>query len=493
MPWIPCSGGTAVVSPGESERPKNTPRFHPKLLRAYEIPNKPVGEGGFGVVYLAKHIKTGEKHAIKVIGAGADSAEVVAHEVAIMQALSKKKSPYIVRILGYEKDQYQHYLVLQACEGGELFDRITDHVFTEVEAASAVEYILKGLKACHDSGICHRDMKPENVLYGTRDIESTLLLTDFGLSCRFKLGKKSITDWCGTTPYMAPEVFLCSKDKSSYSAECDLWSTGVLVYILLTGYMPFDGPERTIEANVLAGRYSMSPSIVGNISEQAKDFLKGLLTVDPAKRLTADAALNHAWIKERTQREPVAVNEEVVQRLKKFAKQSRLEKKVRFLVAQNLTMDEIAKLQSDFAALDTDKTGKLSHQEVQSFLMASKKEHPQYSDISEMILSLDADADGQIDITEFTAAALDVRLLLDDEKLRAVFQHLDLNKDGHLTTAELMAQLEGDPVVYDLVAEGDMDHDGKLTLEEFRTVMKARMRTAKSSIVGTAAAEPGPA
>lgn len=321
--------------------------------------------------------------------------------------------------------------------------------------------------------------------------------------------------------------------------------------------MPFDGPEKTIEANVLAGKYSMSTSVVGTISEQAKDFLKGLLTVDPAKRLTADSALAHAWIAGRKQRVAAPVNEEVVARLQKFAKQSRLEKKLRFVVAQNLTIDEIAKLKAEFAALDTDHTGKLSHQaraarraplpraparpllcaalcclllccpscrcaaaqrasapasvplrlpltaavahgcppaavlpgaqEVQKFLMGSK-DHPKYSDISDMISSLDADADGQIDIMEFTAAALDVRLLLDDEKLRAVFQHMDMNKDGNITMAELMAQLDGDPVVYDLMADGDMNKDGKLSLEEFRSLMKIRLQQAKSAVGGPMAA-----
>mmetsp|Transcript_6531 Transcript_6531/g.19366 ORF Transcript_6531/g.19366 Transcript_6531/m.19366 type:complete len:496 (+) Transcript_6531:109-1596(+) len=474
MPWIPCASSAAVAD----ERPKGTPRFHPKLLRAYDIPSKPVGEGGFGVVYLAKHLKSGEKHAIKVIASGADSSETVAHEVSIMQALAKRRSAHIVRILGYEKDAWQHYLVLQACEGGELFDRIADHVFTEEEAAGAVEQILRGLKACHDAGICHRDMKPENVLYGTRDVRSPLLLTDFGLSCKFKIGKKSIADWCGTTPYMAPEVFICSKQKTSYGCECDLWSTGVLVYILLTGYMPFDGNERTIEANVLAGKYSMNPSVVGSISDGAKDFLRGLLCVDADTRLTAEAAMRHPWVKDRKAGPTQPVNAEVVNRLQKFAKHSRLEKKLRFIIAQNLPLEEIERLKGEFGQLDTDRTGKLSHQEVQTALTAAK-DNPRYQDIADMINSLDADADGQIDIVEFTAGTLDVKLLLDDEKLRAAFQAMDMDKDGQVSIAELMTQLDGDPVVYDLMNEGDIDKDGKLSCDEFRKVMKSRIRAAK--------------
>lgn len=479
MPWIPCASVSAVHV--ASDRPKGTPRFHAKLLRAYEIPSKPIGEGGFGVVYLAKHIRSGERHAIKVIAATDEATDVVSHEVAIMQALGKRRSPHIVRILGYEKDAWQHYLVLQACEGGELFDRIADHTFTEAEAAGAVEHILLGLRACHEAGICHRDMKPENVLYGTREVESPLLLTDFGLSCRFKPGKKSITDWCGTTPYMAPEVFICSKEKTSYGCECDLWSTGVLVYILLTGFMPFDGPN--IEANVRAGKYSMNQKIVGEISELAKSFLTGLLTVDPDKRLTAESALQHQWIVGKKAHAAKPVNAEVVSRLKKFAKQGRLEKKLRFVIAQHLSLEEIGKLKAEFASLDLDKTGKLSHAEVQSFLLAAR-EHPKYSEITEMISSLDADLDGQIDIVEFTAATLDVRVLLDDEKLRAVFQHMDMNKDGMLSIAELMSQLDGDPIVYDLMADGDANKDGKLSLEEFRSVMKRRMQAVKNAQAG---------
>lgn len=351
-------------------------------------------------------------------------------------------------------------------------------------------------------------MKPENVLYASRSADSPLLVTDFGLSCRCKPGQATITDWCGTAPYMAPEVFRCSRAGTAYGPECDLWSVGVLVYILLTGYMPFDGPEKVIEANVTAGRYSMQSNVVGTISAQAKDFIRGLLTVDPAKRLSADAAIRHPWIAARSELRSETVNSDVAQRLKRFAKHTRLEKRLRFLVAQCLSIDEIAGLRAEFEKLDVDGSGKISHQargrghgagghrgltrggafsscprcaqELQTMLQ-SKEGSFRYHGIVDVMKSLDADSDGQIDIVEFVAAALDVKLLLDDEKLRAAFQRMDLNHDGLLSMGELMAQLDGDPVVYDLMTEGDKDADGRLDIDEFRTVMKKRVSAVKAA------------
>ena len=145
-----------------------------------------------------------------------------------------------------------------------------------------------------------------------------------------------------------------------------------------------------------------------------------------------------------------------------------------------LTLGLPERLPTSRDALGASAGALLPLQEVHAFLL-SDKEHTKYSDIAELIKSLDADADGQIDIMEFTAAALDTRLLLDDEKLRAVFAHMDKNKDGHLSMAELLAQLDGDPMVYDLMSEGDANGDGRLSLDEFRRVMKARVTAAKAT------------
>lgn len=121
---------------------------------------------------------------------------------------------------------------------------------------------------------------------------------------------------------------------------------------------------------------------------------------------------------------------------------------------------------------------------MQTYLQRTA-DNPKYSDIISLMQSLDVDADGQIDITEFVAAALDTRLLLDDEKLRSAFQAMDMNKDGMLSMAELLSQLDGDTVVYDLMTEGDTNKDGKLSLAEFRIVAKNRVNEAKSAIKST--------
>jgi len=194
------------------------------------------------------------------------------------------------------------YLITDLCLGGELFDRICRKGnYYESDAANVVRTTLSAVSYLHDHGIVHRDLKPENLLFRTPAEDSDLLIADFGLS-RI-IDEESfhvLTTTCGTPGYMAPEIF----QKSGHGKPVDIWAIGVITYFLLCGYTPFDRDSSVEEMQaIMTGDYSFEPpEYWEDVSDKAKDFIKGCLTVDPAKRLTAKQALAHPWL---SKEEPV--------------------------------------------------------------------------------------------------------------------------------------------------------------------------------------------
>lgn len=185
------------------------------------------------------------------------------------------------------------YLVLEYCKGGELFDMICKHNhFTEIQAQAVVRQVTQALMYLHEQGIVHRDIKPENILLLEGHPDSVVKLTDFGLAN--KLDGSDLKFWtsCGTLYYAAPEVL----SSGSYGPKIDFWSLGVVMYVLLVGYLPFyhDNRNRTIEL-IRKGKVHFDMTDWGEISAEARDLIRKLLNVDPVKRFNAEDILNHSW------------------------------------------------------------------------------------------------------------------------------------------------------------------------------------------------------
>jgi len=253
-----------------------------------------LGKGAFSVVHLAVDKKTGDRVAVKIIDKTQANAEAdekrLKNEVAI---LKKVRHPSIIALIDIYETDANLYLVMELVTGGELFDKIVEKgQYTERDAASIVMKILSAVQYLHDNQIAHRDLKPENLLLKAGE-DTGVMLSDFGLS-KIVGENARLETACGTPYYVAPEVL----SASGYDLEVDLWSVGVITYLLLCGFPPFYGeslPE--VFEQIMKADFDFPDPYWTEISTEAKDLISKLLVVDPKTRYTAKQALEHPWVK----------------------------------------------------------------------------------------------------------------------------------------------------------------------------------------------------
>jgi calcium-dependent protein kinase len=275
---------------------KPTPQIH--IGKYYDINwvyvrGKELGQGAFGVTCLCIDRYTNEALACKSIPKKECPTvmEDVQRELAIMQHLPQH--PNIISLKGAYDDERAVHIVMELCEGGELFNRIiTKRFHTEKEVAVLIRTIMEVVQTCHNHGVMHRDIKPENFMFANEKEDSPLKVIDFGSSTFFQRGQR-FSDMVGTPCYMAPEVWM-----RNYGPEADVWSAGVLLYVLLSGRYPFwADTQLEIAEEVLHGHLDLelaSPWPI--VSESAKSLVRHMLDRDPGVRYTPQRVLNHPWV-----------------------------------------------------------------------------------------------------------------------------------------------------------------------------------------------------
>lgn len=414
-----------------------------KVLRSkWDIDEKAIGEGGFGTVHLAKNIKTGKVRALKAMRLyNEQDRDDFVNEVTIMKKIRTHRN--ICHLIQGLDDPKYGYLVMQACTGGELFDRITDGNYTEKDAAMAVVDVLSALSFIHSKNIIHRDLKPENLLYKDKDPGSPLKLVDFGLAIQIA-PKQKIREVCGTTSYMAPEVLL-----GPYGCECDEWSLGVMVFFMLSGTLPFSGKTDDEKETKIVGHTTenlkklMSKRRWQNVSAEGKDFVVQLLQRSPLDRMTGKHALKHAWIKNIPALSQ-NIDSEVAISLKKYSEQHRFQRAVRHRMATQYTATELHRVRNMFEAIDTDSSGSITIAELTTALKENSADSEAIKALASLDLSsFDMDGDGCLDWKEFVAAIVAERELYSEENLDKAFDSIDVNSDGKISFSELK-QLLGD-------------------------------------------------
>ncbi|XP_070143702.1 calcium/calmodulin-dependent protein kinase type 1 isoform X2 [Drosophila kikkawai] len=251
-----------------------------------------LGTGAFSEVRLAESKETpGDHFAVKIIDKKAlkGKEESLENEIRVLRRLTH---PNIVQLLETYEDKSKVYLVMELVTGGELFDRIVEKgSYTEKDASHLIRQILEAVDYMHEQGVVHRDLKPENLLYYSAEDDSKIMISDFGLSKMEDSGIMATA--CGTPGYVAPEVLA----QKPYGKAVDVWSIGVISYILLCGYPPFyDENDANLFAQILKGEFEFDSPYWDEISESAKHFIRNLMCVTVEKRYTCKQALAHAWI-----------------------------------------------------------------------------------------------------------------------------------------------------------------------------------------------------
>lgn len=266
-----------------------------EISKHYIIASGKLGKGSFATVKKATRRSDGKVFAVKIIKKSELKPEeimVVHDEVEIMH---KVDHPHCVKFIEMFETQKKLYMVMELLTGGELFDRIVEKsYFSEKEAVNVIKSVADALMYLHRNNIVHRDLKPENLLCSSKDDDFVIKITDFGLA-KFRLNANATMHTaCGTPGYVAPEVL----QNEAYGPEVDVWSLGVILYILLCGFPPFyHARQPELYKIIKAGRYSFPEEYWGSISNEAKDLVSKCLTVNPKQRITPAGILAHPWIK----------------------------------------------------------------------------------------------------------------------------------------------------------------------------------------------------
>ncbi|TKW17330.1 hypothetical protein SEVIR_5G359200v4 [Setaria viridis] len=471
----------AGVSAGSAPTPTKPPApIGPVLGRPMEdvrsiyTVGKELGRGQFGVTSLCTHKATGERFACKTIAkrklSTKEDVEDVRREVQIMYHLAGQ--PNIVELKGAYEDKQSVHLVMELCAGGELFDRIiAKGKYTERAAASLLRTIVEIVHTCHSLGVIHRDLKPENFLLLSKDEHAPLKATDFGLSVFFKQGEV-FKDIVGSAYYIAPEVL-----KRNYGPEADIWSIGVILYILLCGVPPFWAEsEHGIFNAILRGQVDFSSDPWPRISPGAKDLVKKMLTTDPRKRISAYDVLNHPWIKEDGEAPDTPLDNAVTNRLKQFRAMNQFKKAALRVIAGCLSEEEIRGLKEMFKSMDADNSGTITVDELRRGL-AKQGTKLSEAEVEQLMEAADADGNGTIDYEEFITATMHMNRMDREEHLYTAFQYFDKDGSGCISKEELEQALKEKGLldgrdIKEIISEVDADNDGRIDYSEFVAMMR---------------------
>lgn len=482
-PPAPAPAAAARANPATRERKAFKELITGELRDVneyYDIEQKELGHGHYGTVRTGINKASGKKLAIKTIPkAKVSRPETMRREISILRTLDH---PNIIKLYDVFEGNRHLHLVTELCTGGELFDRIIARGhYSEADAAVLVRKICDAVKHCHDRDICHRDLKPENFLFETPAEDAELKVIDFGLS-RMDDGLSAgvMTTRVGTPYYIAPEVLGRHYDKS-----CDLWSIGVITYILLCGYPPFYGDtDPEIFASVRAGRYDFDSPEWTHVSAEAKDLISRLLLLDPSKRLTADEALRHPWLSGFAPSTEINLNSNIFSSLKRFTGHNKLKKAALAVIADQMTETEIDELKKQFMAIDSDGNGVITIAELADALRGMGLGMIE-EEVTELLKGIDIDGDGLIDYPEFLAATMKRNLANKEEYLVNAFNYFDTKKQGVITKADLVQFMGSEEQAQEVIDEVDVNGDGLISFEEFVGMMERKGFGDESEIGGS--------
>ena len=442
-----------------------------------------LGEGSFGKVFKVIHKVSKVERAMKIIIKSKtfmndEDEKALINEINVLKSLDH---PNILKVFECFNTKRKFYIITELCTGGELFDKIQSiNNFNEKVCAHIMKQLLSAVYFCHSNNIIHRDLKPENILLESKDEFKkeyfTIKVIDFGTS---EIKKNAMLDKkIGTPFYIAPEVL-----NNSYNEKCDIWSCGVILYILICGYPPFNGDdEEQIYSMVKKGKYITEGTIWDEASQDLKDLLKNLLCKEINKRYSAQQALNHVWfkkMKEIINLKPIS-NENlnyITNNLKNFKANKKLQQAtLAFIVHNTIKKEDIEDMRKAFQEFDENGDGRLNKEELIKGL--SKVMNPQEAtiEVNRIMELVDGDNNGFIEYEEFLRASMNKEKLLTENNIKLAFDMFDKDKSGKISINEIKVILGKESEISDkvwnqIIGEIDTNGDGEVSYKEFKDMM----------------------
>ena len=440
-----------------------------KIDKYYQI-IKEIGHGSYGHVYRCQSISTGNVYACKKFDKKfIKNKKTLKTEIDLLRATDH---PNIIKLYETFEDKKNLYLIMEECNGGELFDRLqknalNNKMYTEKDAAKIMKQILEAINYLHYHGVCHRDLKPENILFSSVEESSQIKLIDFGLSKVVKSMDDIIKGEVGTTYYMAPEVIL-----GNYNEKCDVWSCGVILYIMLSGNPPFyDNNEEKLKDKICNFEYNFNLPIFKKISEDAKDLLRKIF-VKTELRPTISDILNSTWVKENA---PNASCESLNidwGHIKKYSELNLVQKSVINFTAFHMSSTEAQEFIDIFKLIDENSDGVLTLNEIKKGIKNCKFKSMNDDTIIKLYNDMDIDKNGLVNYTEFLSALMDYEKNIKKEHLIECFRNYDADNSGKICFNEfckiLRPQNENEKIeLKNLYDKFDIDGDGEIDIDEF--------------------------
>lgn len=427
-------------------------------------------------MYLAKNKKTGQQVAVKAIQKlKVKDYESFVNEMAILRELDH---PNIIKLYETWETERICFLVTEYCAGGELFYHIVKKEkrhLGESEAAAIMRQAFSALKYLHMNNIAHRDIKPENFLLFKEDDLDNIKLIDFGLSKKLS-DDEIMHNPNGTAYYIAPEVL-----NGEYDYKCDIWSMGVVLYILLCGRPPFKGKSNPeIIKNVLKGEYHFDYESFSSVSDEVKAFIGSCLEKDTTRRFSAEEAFADAWIQKQWDADlaKIEIPGEVPGAIQNFMNSVNFKRTTITFMASRIPEEEIENLKKAFIKMDADGNGVLSKEELVEGVESVPECAIRPEDWDVIFKLMDTDNSGSIDYTEFIASCMQSYLYLNESNLQNAFQFFDKDGNGTITMSELKETLGKDnPMLTEadlneIIKEVDSNDDGEIDYKEFLRMMK---------------------
>ena len=442
-----------------------------------------LGEGAYGKVVKVRHKVSKVLRAMKIINKdkmslGSEEEQALINEINVVKSLDH---PNIMKVYEFFNKDNSLYIISELLSGGELLDKINEAGNLNEDISSfLMKQIFSAVDFCHQKGIIHRDLKPENILIESEEEANkeffTVKIIDFGTSGKLKNGEMFNLN-VGTPLYISPEVL-----KNKYNEKCDMWSCGVIMYMMLSGNPPFKGDnDEEIYQAIKEGKYNFDDEKWDEISGEAKDLIKNLLIKDMNKRYSAKKALTHPWITKHRRNKTLDKNKlnEVVINLKNYSAKLKLQQLTLAYIVHNLTSKEDCDfLREVFIIFDESGSGKLTKDQLIKGLNIVLPEEESEKEVNRLMNIIDVDGNGFIEYEEFLRAGLNKAKIITKENLETSFKLYDINKRGKINARELgMVLGQGDDnikeeVWQELIDEADIDKDGEINFNDFKTIME---------------------